>query len=188
MDVAAGITFLGAEVVLIALALLALVRTGFARLESSTGILRDGLPVGKVAPSWSLPDITRQLRSSPAGERWQFLIFADRSLIAFPSLAAGMNHLGLTTPELEVLMLSRDSRELCEATVQALNLQLPVMPVDQAFYHRFRVRVMPFAFLLDPGGTIRWLGLVNTEAQLTHVWQIIRATEDTNGAAKRASA
>jgi hypothetical protein len=188
MDVAEGIAFLGAELVLIALMLLALVRTGFARLESSTGILRDGLPVGKAAPSWSLPDITGQRRGSPAMNRWQFLIFTDHSLVAFPHLAAGMNHLGLTIPELEILMLSRDSRELCKATVQGLGLRIPLVPVDQAFYRRFRVRVMPFAFLLDPGGTIRWVGLVNTETQLTHVWQIIRATEDMGSAAKRAGA
>jgi hypothetical protein len=34
---------------------------------------------------------------------------------------------------------------------------------------------MPFAFLLDPAGIVRWIGLVNTEAQLVHAWQMSQA-------------
>jgi hypothetical protein len=186
-DIAQGLTFLGVELVLIALVLLAMMRTGFAQLESSIGIARDGLPVGKPAPPWSLPDLVGHLRVTPAGDHWQFLIFADHSLASFPNLVAGMNHLAATVQELEILVLSRESRDLCEATVRALNLHVPIVQVDQEFYNRFRVRVMPFATLLDPRGTVRWVSLVNIEEQLSHAWRTIRAMTDEGGFSEEVS-
>ncbi len=187
MSIALGLTFLGVELVLIVLILLAMVQTGFARLSSSIGIARDGLPPGKSAPPWSLPDLQGHLRVTPAGDHWQFLIFAEHSLASFPDLVAGMNHLAAAVQELEVLVLSRESRDLCETTVRALDLQVPIAQVDQAFYDRFRVRVMPFATLLDPRGIVRWVSLVNTEEQLSHAWRTIRATMDEGGLSKEVS-
>lgn len=187
MSIALGLTFLGVELVLIALVVLAVVRIGFTRLESSLGIARDGIPPGKAAPPWSLPDLEGHLRITPAGDHWQLLIFADHSLSAFPNLVAGMNHLATAVQELEVLVLSRDSRELCEATIRALDVQVPIVQVDQAFYDRFRVRVMPFALLLDPRGIVHWIGLANTEEQLFHIWRMIRATIDKDGFSKEVS-
>lgn len=181
MAIAQGITFLMLEVVLTALVLLAMVRIGFARLESSIGIARDGLPPGKSAPSWRLLDLEGRLRVTPASDHWQFLIFAEHSLASFPNLVAGMNHLAVTVQELEVLILSRESREFCEAMARALDLTVPIVQVDQALYDKFRVRVMPFAFLLDSGGIVRWVSLVNTGQQLSHAWNIIRATADSGG-------
>lgn len=175
MDVAIGVTFLCLELAFIALVLLAIMRTGFARLGSSIGIARDGFPPGKAVPSWSLPDLEGHLRVTPAGEHWQLLVFANRSLVAFPDLIAGMHHLAQTVQELEVLILSYESKEDCEVTAQGLELQVPMVPVDRAFYDRFRVRVMPFAFFLDPHGIVRWVGLVNTEALLFHAWRMAQA-------------
>jgi hypothetical protein len=176
MDTALGITFLGVELALIALVLFAIVRTGFMRLDSSAGIWRDGLPHGKAAPSWSLPDLAGHLRVTPAGDHWQFLIFTNHSLVSFPDLITGIHHLAQAVQELEVLVLTRGDREYCESIVRGLNLQVPVVPVDQVLYDRYRVRVMPFATLLDPQGITRWVGLVNTEAQLFHIWRMIWAT------------
>ncbi len=110
MGIVLGITFLGVGAMFVVLVTLAIVRTGLMRLESSAGIWRDGLPSGKAAPSWSLPDLEGHLRITPAGDHWQFLIFADHSLASFPDLVAGMNHLARAVQDLEVLVLSRDSR------------------------------------------------------------------------------
>ncbi len=184
MSMAEGLGYLALTFVLILLVLIATVRIGFIRLESSLGIARDGIPPGKPAPSWSLPDLEGHLRVTPAGDHWQLLIFADHSLSAFPNLVAGMNHLAFAAQELEVLVLSRDSRDLCEATVRALDVQVPIVQVDQAFYDRFWVRVMPFAFLLDPRGIVRWISLVNTEEQLFHIWHMRKATIVKDGFSK----
>jgi hypothetical protein len=75
MHFAMGILFLSVALVLIAATVLQIVRTGYARLNSSIGILRDGIPPGKPAPSWSLPDLKGHLRVTPASDHWQLLIF-----------------------------------------------------------------------------------------------------------------
>ena len=175
MAVVLGVGFLGLELAFIALVLLAIVRTGFARLGSSIGIARDGFPPGKVVPFWSLPDLEGHVHVTPLGDRWQLLIFANRALVAFPELIDGIHHLAQTVQELEVLILSYEGREQSTVTAQGLGLQVPVVPVETTFYDRYRVRVMPFAFFLDPHGVVRWVGLVNTGAQLFHAWRIVSA-------------
>lgn len=176
MDITLGVIFLTLELVFIALTLLAIVRTGFARLGSSVGIARDGFPPGKLVPSWSLPDVEGHLRITPAADHWQLLIFANRSLVAFPEVIAGIHQVALSIQELEVLILSNEGKEDSIITAQGLELQVPIIPVDPALYDRYRVRVMPFAFLLDPYGIVRWVGLVKSGEQLFHAWHMRRAT------------
>jgi hypothetical protein len=184
MDVAIGVIFLVVALLCIALTLLAIVRTGFLRLSSTVGIARDGFPPGKAVPSWSLPDLEGHLRITPARDHWQLLVFADRSLEAFPELISGMHHLSQQNQELEVLVLSRDSIEDCRTSAQELNLHVPVVPVDRAFYARFRVRVMPFLFFLDPQGIVRWVGLASREQQVVHAWRIAQVPRNQQESSK----
>ena len=174
MDMIEGLTFLGLESMFIALILFAMVWLGFSRLHSSIGRTRDGIPPGKVIPSWALSDLDGRLRITPASEHSQLLIFADHSLSSFPDLVSGVNQLAATVPELEVLVLSRESRELCEATVRALSLQVPIVQVDQAFYDRYRVRVMPFIYFLNPTGKVQWVGVVSAKQTLLHTWYMLQ--------------
>lgn len=180
MNVALGITFLVLELVFIALVLLAIVRTGLARLGSAIGIARDGFPPGKMVPPWSLPDIDGHLRVTPAGDHWQLLVFVNRALVAFPELVEGMHRLAQATQDLEVLILSNEGKEHNSVTVEGLALQIPIVSVDAAFYDRFRVRVMPFAFFLDPRGIVRWVGLAGHEEQVVHAWHIAQVSLDQN--------
>lgn len=176
MGVALGTFFVVIELVLIFLTIFVILRAGFLRLSSAVGIARDGFAPGKAVPSWSLPDIDGRLRVTPAGDRWQMLVFVNRSLEAFPEVVSGMHYLARSARELEVLVISQDSAEDCRATVQQLDLQVPVVPVEPAFYDRFRVHVMPFAFFLDPRGLVRWVGLIDTEAQIILAWRMARAS------------
>jgi hypothetical protein len=172
-----GIIFLGIALTLIILLLLVIAQTGFARLESIVGIERDGFPVGTVIPPWSLPDLTGQIRKTPAGDRWQFLIFIHYGLVGFPGLIAGMHDLVATFDELEVIVLPNTNKDTCEATVRGLDLRVPVVPVTSDFYDRYRVRVMPFAFFLNPDGVVQWAGLVNTRELLFHIWHLSHVME-----------
>jgi hypothetical protein len=178
MNVAQGIMFLMMAVVFIGLAVLVILQNSFIRLNSSIGIARDGLPAGKVAPCWQLPDLEGHVHLTPGGDHWQLLIFINQALAAFPDLVTGMHQLASLFQELEVVILSPESTEECVQTVQQLGLQVPVVPIDASLYDRFRVRVMPFAFFLDPDGIVRWVGLVNTEAQLSLAWRMARAAVD----------
>lgn len=175
MDFPIGISFLIVELLCIALTLLALLKTGLQRLESAVGISRDGFPPGRSVPSWQLLDLMGQERKTPTGEKWQLLIFVDHSLVSFPELFIGITHFSEGVPEVEVLIVSRDNRTLCEATKRVLNLQVPIVPVDQTFYDRFRVRIMPFAFFLNSNGVVHQLGLVNNQQQLFNMWKMTQA-------------
>jgi hypothetical protein len=152
------------------------VSNGFGRLESSIGIMSDGIAAGKAAPAWSLPDLQSVLQKTPTHDNWQFLIFADRALGGFPPVIVGMHALSVED-NLQVLVISRDSQEISAAMARGLNLQVPVISVDDAFYERFRVRVMPFGFLIDPSGAVHWSGLASSEEQMRHAWQLTRKVD-----------
>lgn len=177
MNIAIGIAFLCLAAIFIVLSLLALLNIGIARLESSVGIARDGILPGKLAPRWAIQDAGGVLRTSPNISRWQFLIFADNCLESFPNLVKGMNHFVIANQNVEVLVLSRNNQALCRITKDVLELNVPIIPVEQSLYNRYHVRVMPFTFLLDPKGTIHQIGLVNTAEQLFKMWHAVEATK-----------
>lgn len=165
--------FICVALLLIVATILVVISTGIGRLESSIGIISDGIPIGRAAPSWNLSDLQGVFQRTPTHDKWQFLIFADRSLGGFLPVIAGMHALSVED-NLQVLQLSRDSQEFCAAMARGLDLQVPVVPVEDTFYDQFRVRVMPFGFLIDPTGVVRWRGLVSAEEQMRHVWHLIR--------------
>jgi hypothetical protein len=171
--VAQGVAFLVVASILCLLALLALGGSGVIRLESRLGVMRDGPRLDSRAPRWTLPDVDGRRRSSAAGT-WQLLVFADHSLIEFPGVLAGIERLR-SEADLEIFLVSRRAPELVEATARALKLGVPAIPVDEAFYHRFNVRLMPFAVLTDRQGIVREKGVVNHEETLLAKWRTARA-------------
>lgn len=175
MDLVTYLFFVVVFILLVA-TLAFLLMLGLGRLESSIGIYSDGIRAGDPAPSWSLPDISGTLRGTPTHARWQFLIFADTILGAFPSLVAGIQAF-VQEDEVDILVHSRDNTEFCRAVARSLQLSVPIVSVDDHFYRRFRVRVVPFGTLVDPAGVVRWSGLINTEEQMRHIWQTIRRIE-----------
>ncbi len=177
MDISISVVFILVAVVFLLLTLLIIIRMGFFRLEGAIGIAGDGFPPGTAAPHWSLTDLAGQTRKTPALNHWQFLIFVDYALGGFPDLVTGIQYFHSTVKDVEVIVLSRDNKDFCEAMVRGLDLKVPVVPVNQSFYNYFRVRVMPFAFLLDPQGIVRWAGVVNTKALLVHLWTLAQAVE-----------
>ena len=180
MDIAQAVAYLIVACILLALTLLAILRLGFFRLESSTGIARDGLAIGTAAPALSVTDLTANTYDIPSKYGWQLLVFSDRALLVFPGVVSGINTLHAipaTTKgkdRLQVLILSRDGPEQCQAIVEGLELEAPMCSVDQIVYNRFRVRVGPFASLIDPQGVVQWKGLINTEEQMLHAWNLTR--------------
>jgi hypothetical protein len=169
-----GIGFMVIGIILLAFMLMALLRIGIARLESAVGIAGDGLPLGAKAPRWTGTDLIGEERAIPGTRTWQVLVFCDHSLASFPSLAMGLNDLA-GTPEVDVILVSRDERPLSEATARVLSVAVPMLCCAASLYSAFRVRVQPFGFVVAPDGTIAWSGLVNTREQLHHVLRMARA-------------
>lgn len=56
------------------------------------------------------------------------------------------------------------------------SLILANIPVG-GYEHSLVLLQIPFAFLLDSRGMVRWRSLVNREEQLSHAWHTIRSLE-----------
>jgi hypothetical protein len=183
MATAQAIGFVAFAGLLVVLTVVALVGIGIVRLESPLGVLRDGLQPGERAPRWALPDLDGVERRSPSG-RWQLLVFGDHSLREFGGFADALNRFQESNPELELVVLSRGHPDLTDYILrQVLDLRMPIVHVDEAFYRRFDVRVMPFLYFIDPGGVVRAPAIVNQESTLLRMWQLAQARAAEAGAA-----
>jgi hypothetical protein len=174
MALLASLLFFLVALVASGLALLVTVRIGFGRLESAIGIARDGPRRGGAAPKWHALDDRGQERNVPNRSRWQLLVFADHCLQSFPDLITAMNRFQAEPVAFEVIVVARGSAHLVRTAAGTLGNAVPIVSVDQAFYDRHNVRVMPYAVLVDDQGIVRWTGIANHEGQLRHALRMAR--------------
>jgi hypothetical protein len=166
-----AIAQLTVTVVLVVLAALALTALGIGRLESPSGILRDGLPHGAPAPTWSLVDSQGRLHCCPRKSGWQVVLFAEHSLASFPSSVRAFVRLDEET-RLDCLVATRGDPHLVTAVFKALTKhQVAVMKVSEDFYTEHRVRVMLFMYVTDESGSVRAMGLANSDDQIFRIWR-----------------
>jgi hypothetical protein len=102
------------------------------------------------------------------------LVFADHCLESFPDLVTAMNRLQTEPFTIEVIVVSRGSARLVRTAAGTLGIAVPIVSVDQAFYDRHNVRVMPYAVLVDDQGIVRWTGIANHEGHLRHALRMAR--------------
>ena len=128
-----------------AMAIFAMLRMGYMRLDSRIGIVKDGVAPGEKTPHWRLEDVNGRLLSSPAhdGDRWQLVVCVDRSLGGFPGLVNQMREFSTNTPDLEVIVLARESPEICAAIVRGLQLDVPIILKLPRFQGQFSIRRQP---------------------------------------------
>jgi hypothetical protein len=156
---------------LLILELLAFAAIGIGRLSSRMGTLRDGFAPGTAVPKWSMRDVDGRHHQVPSHSRWQLLIFVDHSLKEFPGLVSALRHLEGVDEGVETLLLPRTDGSLTARVADALGLKAAVIPVSTDFYYRHRVRLMPFAMLVDPPGRVRSLGLVSRPDSVPTLWR-----------------
>lgn len=179
-----------ATTVLIVLAVLSLlvlvlavalyVSVGAAQLHGPLAIAYDGPRAGRAAPRLDVATLDGGRVVVPSGRR-QVLLFADHSLMDFEEileLLASDDRGDL--PDLVVLgSTDRTSAEL----LRGLELRVPAAMVQHSVYERFRVRVMPYAVVVDSDGSTVTSGLVNTQFQFRHLAQVGQQTEPVGWAA-----
>lgn len=164
---------------MLVLGALAVVAIGNLRLNSSAGIVNDGLDPGVRAPTWHAVDITGNTRTSPNRSCWQLLLFADHCLKDFPDTVAGIRALEAAQSEsLEILILIRRQPDLARAVMDSLEIGSSIVPVTDQTYQQYNVRVMPFAVFVDNTGTIRNSGLVSTRGTLESMRALAKAIPD----------
>jgi hypothetical protein len=162
-----GLAFLAIGAATLGLCTLAFLGIGIVRLDSRLGVLRDGLAIGARAPLSALESIAAPQET----ERWLLLLFADHSLREFPSVVDGIRELA-NEPALEIVMLSRPDPAIVQFFVDAMDIPVRVVHVDDRVYQEFNVRVMPFVQLVDPNRIVREGGLVNRSTTLVQMWRV----------------
>lgn len=169
MGVAQAIVFIVVAALAATACVLALLRVGVIRLESPLGIHRDGLPAGASAPRIHAVAADGTEVRVPSGDRYQFLLFSDHSLTEYPEVAAAVGELADARGAAVVVLTQRDPA-LTVAVLEAMELDLPVVRTSAEGYWDFNVRVMPFATVLSPGGTVLAVGVVSTPERVATLW------------------
>jgi hypothetical protein len=168
---AIGFTALGA--VLCAVAVLAFLGVAQVRLSGAAAIERDGLATGTRAPTWSLPDTTGAVHTSPPELPLQLVIFADHSLKSFPSVAEGLRDLVTEDAGLEIVLLLRQPSPMAEVVLAELGLgAVTVVVGSPSLYAGYNVRVGPFLIFVDSAGQVRASSLVNYSWQVAKLRQL----------------
>jgi hypothetical protein len=168
-----AVVFVGVAGVLVLLALLALLRIGGMRMESPLVLLRGGLPRGARAPAWQRGTVDGGSFQVPSGERWQFLVFINHSLVGYPDLVEGIRRLQAEESALEFVLLPKEGEAAqTSLTCHNLELQVSVVAVDERLYWRYNVPVVPWVFLLDPAGVVEASGNVANQEMLVWMWRL----------------
>lgn len=177
MNGAIAAAFLAISVLASLACLLVLTRVGFGRLESAQGIERDGPKLARDVSPWQAVDVTGVRRRVPHPDSWTWLVFADHCLESFPVLVDAINALSRNDPSVQVVVLPRTAAAFDLQTAERLGIGAPIVLVDQGFYDRYNVRVMPYSVVLDGSGIVIWKGLVHTQPQIEHILGGLQAIE-----------
>jgi methylamine dehydrogenase accessory protein MauD len=175
-----GIVFLQGAVIFLLLRQL-----GMMYLGTAQGVARDGLAPGTPAPEFAVQALDGATLTS-AGLRGLplLLIFGSPTCGPCKALIPDLNvfaheHQGA----LRVLFLSRSEAEPARAFVEENNIEVPVATVpDEALADKFKVRVTPFAHLIDAEGVVQAKGLANNRQHLDMLVSAAKLGINTNGA------
>ena len=149
------------------------VTVGEKQLHTPLAIARDGPRVGRPAPPITARATDGTAVAVPAGRR-QVLLFADHSLMDFAELLALLVADRADRPDVVVL---GSAERTSAALLEGLGLQVPAAVVPHKVYDRYRVRVMPYAVVVDAAGGVATSALVNTPFQLRHLAQVDLGSE-----------
>lgn len=172
MNVLAAAVFLLIALSLSAAAIAVVLFIALDRLSGSEAIGRDGLARGSKAPPFRAADVNERCEWSVPTGRSTFLLFSDHSIREFPGAAAQLAQLGHTTPDVDVLILTMGNPLATHVTVTAMRLPFPTLAVSHEIYNRYRVRVMPYATVIDPHGHVAYAGLVGTGEAVLSAWRV----------------
>ena len=142
---------------------------GVIYLGTAQGVARDGLSLGQRAPEFSLPGLDgatvalRDFRDAPL-----LLVFGSPTCAPCKTLIPDLEAFATEKQsELRVLFLSRGEIEESRRFAQENGARVPIaVHPDEALAEQYKVRVTPFAFLIDREGVVRAKGLANNRDHL----------------------
>jgi len=143
-----------------ALLLLVYRHFGLMALGTVDGVQRDGLPVGVVAPSFTGMSASDEIKDWPGPHPLGVLLFAAPGCEPCAKVLPHVQSLQQLAPELSVTVVVAGSSE--NATLIANKYKLTgdcLADRGTDVFGKFKVRVSPFAFVVDRDGRIRAKGL-----------------------------
>jgi methylamine dehydrogenase accessory protein MauD len=147
---------------------------GVIYLGTAQGVAGDGLSPGERAPEFTLPNLDgREVTLSGFRGQPLLMVFGSPSCgpckTLMPDLQAFAAEKSAT---LRVLFLSRGDVEDARRFAQEQHVQVPVaVHPDERLAEQYKVRVTPFAFVIDGDGVVRAKGLANNRAHLDALLQ-----------------
>jgi thiol-disulfide isomerase/thioredoxin len=168
----ASYVVLWAFVALQSTVILALMRQlGLRVLNTGEAVSRDGLPLGSIAPGLTDDILARtQAPSTP----WSLVVLASRTCQPCRALIPHLNSFAkeLASSAAVALVLDESPAAAIETSRElGVASRLVRVIATRGAHDQYRVRVTPFAFLLDSGNRVVAKGLVNSAADLKALWQ-----------------
>jgi methylamine dehydrogenase accessory protein MauD len=166
-----------------ALRALGLLQWQLAQLQATTPsrVGRNGLPVGKKAPAFSLPSINgRETALSDFAGREVLLVFTQSGCSPCKAIVPELNRLAERGTH-QVLVINNASIDQTRTWAREADARFPVLAQEKyAISKRFEAYATPFAFLIDEQGIIRSKGIAGSNQHLNFVLSGAGQKEETN--------
>jgi methylamine dehydrogenase accessory protein MauD len=155
-----------------ALRALGLVRWQLEQLQATTPsrVGRNGLPVGKKAPAFSLPSTEgKELALADFAGRKVLLVFTQSGCSPCKTIVPELNRLAERGTH-QVLVVNNASIDQTRLWAREADARFPVLSQEKyAISKRFETYATPFAFLIDEQGIITSKGLAGSKQYLNFV-------------------
>lgn len=145
---------------------------GLASLSTLEGAQRDGLPVGEEAPLLTGVNASGEpVAVTPGDESPTLLLFASPECQPCKAVAPHLNELDEQAKEsgigLNVLAVASGTDSTARRVIESFDPSFEVIADDRTgVFDKYRVRVTPFAFVIDTNHRIRAKGLCGDAVRL----------------------
>jgi methylamine dehydrogenase accessory protein MauD len=142
---------------------------------------RNGLPVGKKAPSFSLPSVNgTEIAIADFAGRKVLLVFTQSGCSQCKAIVPELNRLAERGTH-QVLVINNANIDQTRAWAREAGARFLVLAQEKyAVSKRFEAYATPFAFLIDEQGIIRSKGIAGSKQHLNFVLSGAGTKEETN--------
>jgi methylamine dehydrogenase accessory protein MauD len=150
---------------------------GEVYLKSSEAITRDGVSIGKQIPKFkSISFIDNLAVTNSIIDKPTLMVFISPNCQACKDLLKVWNKAKLQYPTIDFLLVGHGTREEFEKMFKKQKAEYDLLiDEDGTMVNRFRVRVSPFAFIIDEKGEVKSKGVCNG---LEHIDHYLTSLED----------
>jgi methylamine dehydrogenase accessory protein MauD len=166
-----------------ALRALGLLQWQLEQLQATTPsrVGRNGLPVGKKAPSFTLPSVNgKEIALADFAGREVLLVFTQSGCSPCKAIVPELNRLAERGTH-QVVVINNANIEQSQAWAREAGARFPVLAQEKyAISKRFEAYATPFAFLIDEQGIVRSKGIAGSKQHLNFVLSGAGKKEETS--------